>query len=367
VRNWDYRFCWLRDATFTLYALLSAGYREEAERWEKWLVRALAGTPDQVNIMYGLAGERRLTEMELPWLPGYEGSRPVRIGNGAYSQLQIDIFGEVMDTMQLARRSGLRLDDVAWCVQKKMLDHLSRVWDQPDEGIWEVRGEKRHFTHSKVMAWLAFDRAIAAVTESGLRGPVETWRELRDRIHAEICEKAYNPTRGCFVQSYGSWELDAGLLKMGLVGFLPPQDERLLRTVAAIEQDLVRDGLVLRYRTQHVDDGLPPNEGVFLACSFWLVDTYILLGRRAEAEALFGRLIALRNDLGLLAEEYDPRARRQLGNFPQAFSHIALVNSAFSLYGKSSPAADRCHETEPHDGAPAAAPGKPSASTASGL
>jgi GH15 family glucan-1,4-alpha-glucosidase len=351
VRNWDYRFCWLRDATLTLYALLSAGYREEAARWQKWLVRALAGTPDQVNIMYGIAGERRLTELELPWLPGYEGSRPVRIGNGAHAQLQLDIFGEVMDTMQLARRAGLVLDDVTWCVQKKLLEHLAAVWDQPDEGIWEVRGGKRHFTHSKVMAWLAFDRAISAVTDSGLSGPVDTWHALREQIRAEICEKAYNPERGCFVQSYGSSEVDAGLLMIGLVGFLPAHDERFLRTVAAIEQDLLRDGLLLRYRTTHVDDGLPPNEGVFLACSFWLVDTYTLLGRRDEAEALFGRLLELRNDLGLLSEEYDPRGGRQLGNFPQAFSHISLVNSAFSLYGNDGAARDRSSETAKH-GAP---------------
>ncbi|MFO0575382.1 MAG: glycoside hydrolase family 15 protein [Polyangia bacterium] len=345
VRNWDYRFCWLRDSTFTLYALLSAGYREEAERWRAWLVRALAGTPDQVNIMYGLAGERRLTETELPWLPGYEGSRPVRVGNAAYAQLQLDIFGEVMDTLQLARRSGLVQDQSAWCVQKKMLEHLGRVWDQPDEGIWEVRGGKRHFTHSKVMAWLAFDRSIDAVEESGLDGPVERWRALRDRIHADICEKAYSPERGCFTQSYGSTELDAALLMMGLVGFLPHDDPRLRRTVAAIEQDLLHDGLLLRYRTERVEDGLPPSEGVFLACSFWLVDSYALLGRDDEAQALFERLLTLRNDVGLLAEEYDPRARRQLGNFPQAFSHISLVNAAFNLHGSKGPAADRSRKS----------------------
>jgi len=341
ARNWDYRFCWVRDATLTLYALLSAGYREEAERWEQWLLRALAGTPEQVNILYGLAGERRLSEMELPWLPGYEGSRPVRIGNAAYSQMQLDIFGEMMDTMHLSRRSGLLCNGTTWRVQKKMLEHLSRVWCEPDEGIWEVRGGKRNFTHSKVMAWLAFDRAIDGVLDSGLEGPLEDWQALRDRIHAEVCDNGYNPQRGSFVQSYGSEEVDAALLAIGLVGFLPPHDERFLRTVAAIEKDLLWEGFVLRYRSERVRDGLPPNEGVFLACSFWLVDTYALLGRLDDAHALFERLLGIRNDLGLLSEEYDPVQRRLLGNFPQAFSHIGLINSAFNLCEGAGPAADR--------------------------
>ena len=342
VRNWDYRYCWLRDATFTLYALINSGYREEATRWREWLVRAVAGTPSQVNIMYGLSGERRLTEIELPWLPGYENSRPVRIGNAAYVQLQFDVFGEVMDTLHLARRAGIGHNAESWQVQRAMLDYLESAWDDPDEGIWEVRGPRRHFTHSKVMAWVAVDRAIKAVQGFGREGPLDRWLALRAQIHADVCEHGYDPTLGAFVQSYGARELDASLLMMSLVGFLPASDPRIVGTVAAIERTLVRDGLVLRYLAGIEHDGLPGHDGAFLACSFWLADNYLLLGRRAEAEALFQRLQGLANDLGLLAEEYDPVHHRQVGNFPQALSHIALVNTAANL-AQHGPADDRSH------------------------
>lgn len=341
VRNWDYRYCWVRDSTFTLYALLSAGYAEEAERWRDWLVRALAGTPDQISIMYGLCGERRLTEQELTWLPGYEGSRPVRIGNAAHVQLQLDIFGEVADTLHLARRSGINHDATSWRIQKAMLHHLSQVWSEPDEGIWEVRAERRHFTHSKAMAWVAFERSLADLEQHGLDGPGAEWKRLCERIHADICANAYDRKRGCFVQSYGSQELDASLLLLPLVGFIEPDDERMVRTVAAIERELIQDGLVLRYRSETTQDGLPAHEGAFLACSFWLADNYAVAGRQAEAERLFESLLSLRNDVGLLSEEYDPRGRRQLGNFPQAFSHISLVNTAFNLCDRFGPAQDR--------------------------
>lgn len=348
-RNWDYRYCWLRDSTFTLYALLSAGYREEATRWREWLVRALAGTPEQVNIMYGLAGERRLAELELPWLPGYEDSRPVRTGNAAHGQQQNDVFGEVIDTLHLARRYGLSSDEDAWRVECKMMEHLSRVWAEPDEGIWEVRGPRRHFTHSKVMAWVAFDRMLAAIREFGLPGPESEWAATRARIFTEVCERGYNRELGHFVQSYDSREVDASLLMLGLVGFLPPEDERYIRTVFAIEKELLHDGLLLRYRSAESVDGLPPGEGAFLACSFWLADSYALLGRMADAERLFARLLAMRNDVGLLSEEFDFERKRLVGNFPQAFSHIALVNTAFnlSLIGKRKPAADRSQQHVP--------------------
>jgi GH15 family glucan-1,4-alpha-glucosidase len=343
VRNWDYRHCWLRDATFTLYALLGAGYREEAAHWREWLIRAVAGTPSQVNIMYGLSGERRLPEMELPWLPGYADSRPVRIGNGAYTQLQLDVFGEVMDALHLARRTGLEHTEVSWRVQHAMLEYLESAWDQPDEGIWEVRGPRRHFTHSKVMAWVALDRGIKAVEGWGRPGPLARWQALRARIFDEVCLLGYDADLGSFVQSYGSREVDASLLMMSLVGFLPASDPRIVGTVAQIERTLLRDGLVLRYRPDPAHDGLPGGEGAFLACSFWLVDNYLLLGRRADAERLFNRLIGLCNDVGLLSEEYDPVARRFLGNFPQAFSHIALVNTATNLLREGCPADDRSH------------------------
>ncbi len=343
VRNWDYRFCWLRDATFTLYALLGAGYREEAGRWREWLIRAVAGTPSQINIMYGLAGERRLPELELPWLPGYAGSRPVRIGNAACTQLQLDVFGEVMDTLHLARREGLEHSETSWKVQRAMLEYLETAWTEPDEGIWEVRGPRRHFTHSKVMAWVAFDRGIKAVQGYGRPGPLERWKALRRRIFDEVCTHGYDPALGSFVQSYGAREVDASLLMLSLVGFLPASDPRIAGTVAQIERTLLRDGLVLRYRPDPRHDGLPGGEGAFLACSFWLVDNYLLLGRQDDAQRLFERLIGLCNDVGLLSEEIDARSGRFLGNFPQAFSHIALVNTAANMCRHFSPADDRSH------------------------
>ena len=332
VRNWDYRYCWLRDATLTLLALLHADYEEEAAAWRRWLIRAVAGDPADIQIMYGVAGERRLTEYEVPWLPGYEGSAPVRIGNAASEQLQVDVFGEVIDALYQARVHGLPFESTVWDLQKVLLDYLEKIWREPDEGIWEIRGERRHFTHSKVMAWVAFDRAVRSVEEHASPGPGERWRAVRDEIHADVCKNGYDAELGSFVQSYGSKELDASLLLIPLVGFLPASDERVRGTIAAIERNLVVDGLVLRYRTQESGvDGLPPGEGVFLPCSFWLVDCLELLGRSEDAYALFERLIALANDVGLLSEEYDPREKRMLGNFPQAFTHLALVNSAFNV------------------------------------
>jgi GH15 family glucan-1,4-alpha-glucosidase len=331
VRNWDYRYCWLRDATLTLLALLQADHVDEALDWRAWLLRAVAGDPADLQIMYGVAGERRLAEFELPWLSGYEGSVPVRIGNAASEQLQIDVYGEVMDALYQARAHGLRKEQHAWDIQKTLLRYLETAWSQPDDGIWEIRGERRHFVHSKVMAWVAFDRGVRAVEEQGLDGPADRWREVRASIHAEVCERGYDEGLGSFVQSYGSQELDASLLLIPLIGFLPASDPRVRGTIEAIERELLMDGFVLRYRTHVEVDGLPPGEGVFLPCSFWLVDCYELIGRRDEARALFKRLVALANDLGLLAEEYDPASKRLLGNFPQAFTHLALVNSAFNL------------------------------------
>jgi GH15 family glucan-1,4-alpha-glucosidase len=341
VRNWDYRFCWLRDATLTLLTLMDAGYLEEAKAWREWLVRAVAGSPEQIQVMYGVAGERRLSEWQLDWLPGYEGSQPVRCGNAASGQLQLDVFGEVLDALYQACKSGLARHDAAWDVQRAMLGYLEKEWIQPDHGIWEVRGPPRHFTHSKVMCWVAFDRAVKMVEDLGLEGPVKRWRALRDRIHGEVCERGYSARRGCFVQSYGSEELDASLLLIPMTGFLPATDPRVVATVDAIGRELTIDGLVQRYLTHESVDGLPPGEGVFLACSFWLVDNLCLQGRRQEAQALFRRLIELRNDVGLLSEEYDPSARRFLGNFPQAFSHIALVDTAMNLSAAAKPAEQR--------------------------
>jgi GH15 family glucan-1,4-alpha-glucosidase len=332
VRNWDYRYCWLRDATLTLLALLHCNHANEAGHWRRWLLRAIAGDPADVQIMYGVAGERRLTEFELPWLAGYEGSAPVRVGNAASAQLQLDVYGEVLDCLYQARTHGLPVDQQAWRIQLALLDHLMDAWREPDEGIWEIRGERRHFVHSKAMAWVAFDRAVRTVEDDGLHGPVDRWRAVRDEIHAEVCEHGFDAELGSFVQSYGARELDASLLLLPLVGFLPASDERIRGTVAAIERELLQDGFVLRYRTHEEGvDGLPPGEGVFLPCSFWLADCYALLGRHEEAQALFDRLTALANDLGLLSEEYDPQARRLLGNFPQAFTHLALVNTAFNV------------------------------------
>jgi GH15 family glucan-1,4-alpha-glucosidase len=340
-RNWDYRFCWLRDATLTLLAFMEAGYFEEAQAWREWLVRAVAGSPEQIQIMYGIAGERRLPELELPWLPGYEASAPVRIGNAAAAQLQLDVYGEVMDALFQGCKGALPEHEPAWGVQRALVDHLESVWEQPDEGIWEMRGPSRHFTHSKIMCWVALDRAIRYVEQFGYQGPLERWKALRSRIHEDVCRRGYDEEKGSFVQSYGSRELDASLLLIPTTGFLPATDPRMLGTVRAIERELMHAGLVHRYATERADDGLPPGEGCFVACSFWLADNYVLQGRLREARELFERLLGLANDVGLLAEEYDPGARRQLGNFPQAFSHIALVNTAFNLGERLKPAQER--------------------------
>lgn len=344
VRNWDYRYCWLRDSTFVLYALMSGGFKTEARAWRDWLLRAVAGDPSKLQIMYGPAGERRLPEFEVPWLPGYEGSSPVRVGNAAVSQLQLDVYGEVMDTLYLARRTGIEAEPDSWTLQRALLKFLEGNWDQPDEGIWEVRGPRRHFTHSKVAAWLAFDRAIKTVEKFGEEGPVDRWRAVRERLHTEICTQGYDASRKTFTQYYGSKELDASLLLMPLVGFLEPEDPRVRGTVDAIERELMHKGFLRRYTTSDDGkvDGLPEGEGAFLACSFWLADNYVLLGRLDDARALFERLIAVRNDLGLLAEEYDPVRKRMVGNFPQALSHVALINTARNLSrDKSGPAEHR--------------------------
>ena len=328
ARNWDYRYCWLRDATFTLNVLLLTGYEEEAAAWREWLLRAVAGSPDDLQILYGVTGVRRLDEYELAWLPGYEKSAPVRIGNAAARQFQLDVYGEVMDTLHLARIAGLPPEPEAWQVQVALLKFLEAHWQEADEGLWEIRGPRRHFTHSKVMAWVAFDRAIKDAEQDGLEGPIERWRQVRDAIHAQVCEKGFDAGRNSFVQSYESAYLDASLLLIPQVGFLPVDDSRVLGTIAAIERDLVADGLVLRYSTATKVDGLPAGEGAFLPCSFWLADCYLLTGRREEGRALFERLLSLSNDVGLFAEEYDPRDKRMLGNFPQALTHMALVNTA---------------------------------------
>jgi GH15 family glucan-1,4-alpha-glucosidase len=328
TRNWDYRFCWLRDATFTLYALIGAGFLDEAKDWRDWLVRAVAGDPDDLQIMYGLAGERRLTEFEVPWLPGYANSAPVRIGNAAAGQVQLDVYGETIGALYVARKAGLAADDASWDLECALIAHLETIWHEPDDGIWEVRGGRKHFTHSKVMAWVAFDRAVRSAEEFELQAPLDHWRTVRDTIHAQVCEHGFDAKRNSFVQSYGVTSLDASLLLIPMTGFLPPTDPRVRGTLAAIERELVRDGLVLRYDTGTGTDGLPPGEGAFLACSFWLADNYLLQGRLDDARALFERLLSLRNDLGLLSEEYDPADKRQLGNFPQAFSHLALINTA---------------------------------------
>jgi GH15 family glucan-1,4-alpha-glucosidase len=340
-RNWDYRFCWVRDATLTLQALMGGGYFEEASAWRDWLVRAVAGSPAQMQIMYGIAGERRLWEWEVPWLRGYENSKPVRIGNAAHAQLQLDVYGELMDALYQGRKGGLPRYEPAWNVELALLEHLAEIWHQPDNGIWEMRIEPRHFTFSKVMAWVAFDRAIKSVEEFGLPGPVEQWRSVRQDIHADVCRNGFDREMECFVQSYGSKELDASLLLMPAVGFLPPSDARIRATVDAIERGLMRDGFVLRYRTASTDDGLPAGEGAFLACSFWLADAYCLLGRHDDAEQLFERLLGLCNDVGLLAEEYDGRRKRLVGNFPQAFSHISLINTAHNLSRAEKPVEKR--------------------------
>lgn len=341
VRNWDYRFCWLRDATITLLALMNAGYYDEARAWRDWLLRAAAGTPAQIRIMYGLAGERRLTETEIDWLPGYAGSRPVRIGNAAHDQLQLDVYGEVMDALHQALRGGMKTSKEGWNFQRALLEHLEGVWHQPDEGIWEVRGGARRFTFSRVMAWVAFNRAIRTVELSGLDGPVRHWRAMCKKIHADVCANGFDRTIGSFVQAYGSRQLDASLLLIPTVGFLPPNDPRIKGTLRAIEKRLLVDGLVRRYDTSSGHDGLPGGEGAFLACSFWLADAYVLMERQEDARHLFERLLALRNDVGLLSEEYDTRDKRMVGNFPQAFSHVALINTAHNLSRAAKPARQR--------------------------
>ena len=330
-RNWDYRYCWLRDASFTLQALMQGGYYGEAKAWRDWLQRAIAGSPEQLQILYGVAGERDLPERELPWLSGFGGSQPVRVGNAAAEQLQLDIFGEISDAMHRARNGGIEANEHGLSLRELMLEHLKKVWRKPDHGIWETRGGPQHFTYSKMMAWVAFDRAAHDRTNPVTEAWRDGWRGVADEVHAEICREAYDAELGCFVQHYGSRQTDAALLLLPIVGFLPADDPRIVGTIAAVEDKLLRDGLVLRYETETGIDGLPPGEGAFLACSFWLVDCYVLLGRLDEARALFERLAGLCNDVGLLAEEYDPAGRRMLGNFPQAFSHVALVNSAYRL------------------------------------
>ncbi|WP_432096839.1 glycoside hydrolase family 15 protein [Streptomyces sp. bgisy100] len=331
VRNWDYRFCWLRDSTLTLNALVSSGYLDEAAAWRDWLLRAVAGDPADLQIMYGLTGERRLTEFEVPWLPGYEASFPVRIGNAAVEQLQLDIYGEVLDSLFLSRERGLPQEEHSWNLQRALMDFLETQWREPDEGLWEVRGPRRHFVHSKVMAWVAADRAVRTLEQSPeLGGDVDRWRAMRDTVHREVCRHGYDADRNTFTQSYGSTELDAATLLIPQVGFLPPSDPRVVGTVDAVRRELDHGGFVRRYTPDHVD-GLPGDEGAFLACSFWLADALCATGRTKEARDLFEELLSLRNDVGLLAEEWDPAARRQLGNFPQAFSHVGLVNTALAL------------------------------------
>ncbi len=341
VRNWDYRYCWLRDATFTLYSLMVGGYTDEACAWREWLINAVAGTPSTLQIMYGLGGERRLTELELEWLPGYEGSYPVRIGNAAHRQHQLDVYGEVMDALHLARRSGLPPSENAWHVQRALLGFLETDWHKPDEGIWEVRGPQRQFTHSKVMAWVAMDRAVKSVEEFGLEGHASKWRQIRQQIHNEVCREGFDPALNSFVQYYGSKDPDASLLMLPLVGFLPATDPRMLGTVEHIQRRLVRGGFVDRYPSIPKVDGLPPGEGAFLLCTFWLADNLALQGRHTEAREIFERLLGLRNDVGLLSEQFDPEARRLLGNFPQAFSHVGLINTARNLTRRGGPAEDR--------------------------
>lgn len=343
VRNWDYRYCWLRDSTFTLYALMQGGYVDEARAFREWLLRAVAGDPSKLQIMYGVLGERRLDEWTVPWLGGYEGARPVRVGNAAVNQLQFDVYGEVSDTLLQSYVAGMPIDGPTWALQRSLVEWLESNWDQPDEGLWEVRGDRRKFTHSKVMTWVAFDRAIKGVERHGASGPVERWRRLRDEIHRDVCEHGFNAEKGSFTQYYGGKTLDASLLLVPLVGFLPPDDARVQGTIRAVERELLREGFVQRYDTERGEnvDGLPGTEGAFLACSFWLVDAYVLSGRREEGERLFRRLLGLANDVGLLSEQYDTQKKRLIGNFPQAFSHVALVNSARNLTAELRPAEQR--------------------------
>jgi len=345
-RNWDYRYCWLRDATLTLIGAMHAGYYEEALAWREWLLRAVAGNPDQLQIMYGIAGERRLTEWVADWLPGYEKSAPVRIGNAAHVQLQLDVFGEIMDTYHQARCGGLTSNDSGWALQLEIAKHLKKIWREPDQGIWEMRGPPQHFTYSKVMAWVAFDRAIKSAEMFGLEGPLDDWRGVRDEIRDDVCERGFDEKLGTFVQAYGSDQVDASLLLIPCVGFLPVSDSRVEKTIAFIERRLVRDGFVMRYSTEEVEDALPPGEGAFLASSFWLVDVYTLQERFDDAERLFQRLISLRNEVGLLSEQYDPSLNRLVGNFPQAFSHLALINSAYNLTSAKKPVEQRVQDQD---------------------
>jgi GH15 family glucan-1,4-alpha-glucosidase len=351
VRNWDYRFSWLRDATFSLYALLVTGYIDEARAWRDWLVRAVAGSAAQMQSLYGCGGDRLLPEVELDWLPGYEGSCPVRIGNAATRQFQLDGYGEIMDALHLARCHGIEPKEAPWDLQRELMDFLESTWMEPDEGIWEVRGPRRHFTHSKMMCWVAMDRAVKAVERFGLDGPVDRWKKLRAGIHEEVCDEGFNADKNAFVQEYGSDRLDASLLMIPLVGFLPPGDERVVGTVEAIRKELTVDGFVMRYLPEECEDvdGLPPGEGAFLPCSFWLADNLALQGRRDEACALFDKLMDVRNDVGLLAEEYDPADKRLLGNFPQAFTHVGLINTARNLSRPGGPAEQRPTGPPEHD------------------
>ncbi|MEO8384269.1 MAG: glycoside hydrolase family 15 protein [Betaproteobacteria bacterium] len=346
-RNWDYRYCWLRDSAMTLYALLNAGYREEAEAWRQWLLRSVAGHPQQLQIMYGIGGERWLPEFEVPWLCGYEDSRPVRVGNAASDQVQLDVYGELLDTLHAARDAELQPQTEAWELQKVLLTHLEQVWRMPDRGIWEVRGPVRTFTHSRVMCWVAFDRAVTSVERFKLDGPVDRWRALRAEIHNDVCCQGFDPELGSFVQYYGGKTLDASLLLLPQLGFLAADDPRVTGTIAAIENTLRNGPLVARYSTTGTDDGVGGKEGAFLACSFWLADAYVLAGRRADAQTLYDELLDLRNDLGLLSEEYDPISKRLLGNFPQAFSHIGLINTAHNLVKAQGPAKQRAHQVAP--------------------
>jgi GH15 family glucan-1,4-alpha-glucosidase len=355
-RNWDYRYCWLRDSALTLYALLNAGYRQEAEEWRQWLLRSVAGHPQQLQIMYGIGGERWLPEFEIPWLRGFRESRPVRIGNGAADQMQLDVFGELLDTLHAARVAQLQPQAEAWRLEQVLLQHLETMWQTPDRGIWEVRGPARIFTHSRLMCWVAFDRAVTSAERFNLEGPIEKWRQLRDQIRADICSHGFDAEKNSFVQFYGGKSLDASLLLMAQLGFLPPSDARLKGTVAAIERELLHDGLVARYSTDETDDGVGGREGAFLACSFWLADTYVLMDRYEDAVALYRRLLGLRNDVGLLAEEYDAQTKQLLGNFPQAFSHIGLINTAHNLFKAEGPALQRSKLTAPVDPEPLVPP-----------
>jgi GH15 family glucan-1,4-alpha-glucosidase len=348
TRNWDYRYCWLRDSALTLYALLNSGYREEAEDWRQWLLRAVAGSPDQLQIMYGIAGERWLPEFEVPWLAGYEGSSPVRIGNDASGQMQIDVYGELIETLHAARDAELQPQEEAWRLQKVLLDHLETAWRLPDRGIWEVRGLPRPFTHSRMMAWVAFDRAVTSSERYGLEGPVAKWRQVRQQIHGDICSNGFDGRKNSFVQYYGGNTLDASLLLMPQLGFLPVDDPRIVGTIDAVERELLQGGLVKRYSTHETDDGVGGGEGAFLSCSFWLADAYVLTGREQEARNLFDSLLGIRNDLGLLAEEYDSVSGRLLGNFPQAFSHIGLINTAHNLVTAGGPARQRAEKIAPN-------------------